>query len=713
MTISKWLAGSLALLPLAALAQEDPNSVTQLGRIAVEAQTDEEPSYTVKSAGTATGLDLSLRETPQSVSVITLEQIEDRGLTQIGDALRATTGVSLKPVDRGRNNLVVRGFEVNNFQIDGAPFATGNIGLETTGTAIYERIEVVRGATGLLSGAGDPSAAVNLVRKHATSESFEALFSGEVGSWDQRAATIDLGTPLNSSGTVRARFIASYDERDAFIDLEHRESTIFYGIVDADLTDSTLLSVGASRQRDNRDGVLWAGLPYWYADGTRTNFSRSMTSATDWNRWDTTDETYFANLKHSFENGWSLRVDASHHRQREDSMLLWLWGDPDPVTGEGMDVWPYHYLADPKQTNFSFSVTGPFSLFGRDHELTAGLMHNELKDGWFNQDPTGELDPVGNFDNWNGSYAEPEMTPFYKASAGTTTQSGAYLAARFRATDDLNVIAGARVSNWKRHEETGAWTAAAYSYDHSGVITPYLGVVWDFSTLLSAYASYTDAFKPQDSRDRNGSYLDPLEGTNYEVGIKGEFADGRLNGSLAIFRIDQDNFAVPDPGFFVPGTTDPASRAAQGVVAKGYELELTGDVTDAWQISFGWTHYSAKDAEDVNVAVDHPRRQLKLFTKYELGGPLSGLSIGGGVNWESEKPATAVNPFTAELEHVGEGAFALVDLMAKYELRERLTLQLNVNNLLDETYRQGSYWWGAPYTYGEPRAVRFSIDYRL
>lgn len=73
---------------------------------------------------------------------------------------RYTTGLSLKPVDRGRNNLSVRGFDVNNFQFDGVPMATGNIGLETLNTAMFDRIEVVRGATGLLSGAGDPSAAV-------------------------------------------------------------------------------------------------------------------------------------------------------------------------------------------------------------------------------------------------------------------------------------------------------------------------------------------------------------------------------------------------------------------------------------------------------------------------------------------------------------------------------------------------------------------------
>jgi outer membrane receptor for ferric coprogen and ferric-rhodotorulic acid len=710
----KWLLGAVALIPLPALAQQDPaDPAREMARIAVVADDEASPSYSASPGSTATGLTLSLRETPQSITVITQERIADQAMTQVGDALRATPGVSLKPVDRGRNNLVARGFEVNNFQFDGSPVATGNVGLETMNSAIYDRIEVVRGATGLMSGAGDPSAAVNLVRKHAVSDTFDAAFSAELGSWDQRGATVDLATPLNSSGSMRARFIASHDERDAFIDLEHRESTIFYGIVDADLTDATRLSIGASLQRDRRDGVLWVGLPYWFSDGTRAVWERSKTSATKWNRWDTDDETYFASLAHEFENRWNVRVDASYHHQREDSMLLWMWGDPDATTGEGMEAYPYHYLAKPRQTHFSITSSGPFTLFGRQHQLTFGVMNSRLEDGWLNRDALDDVPPVGDFAAWDGSYPEPAMGDFYVGSSGTTKQSAAYAATRVSLADAWNLIAGGRVTQWKRDERTAAWTPEGFRIEHSSVFTPYFGVVWDFAERLSAYASYTDSFKPQESRDRNGDFLDPLEGRSFEAGVKGEFVDGRLNASAAVFRIDQENFPVADPGFFVPGTNDPASRPAQGVEAEGYELEITGDLRPDWQMSLGWTHYTAKDADGLDVAVDHPRRQLKLFTKYRLPGALDALSIGGGINWESAKPATATNPVTGLLERVGQPSFALVDLMAKYELREQLSLQLNVNNLLDEKYRYGSYWWGAPYTYGEPRNVLLTLDYRL
>jgi outer membrane receptor for ferric coprogen and ferric-rhodotorulic acid len=194
-------------------------------------------------------------------------------------------------------------------------------------------------------------------------------------------------------------------------------------------------------------------------------------------------------------------------------------------------------------------------------------------------------------------------------------------------------------------------------------------------------------------------------GSSYETGLKGEFLDGRLNAAAAAFRTDQDNYAVADVGFFVPGTTDPAMRPAQGVKVEGYEVEVVGELTAQWKLSLGWTQFSARDADEVNVAVDHAREQFKLFSTYALGGVLQGLTLGGGLNWEGSRPASAVNPGTGASEHVGQGSYALVDVMAKYALREAWTVQLNATNLLDRRYRSGSYWWGSPYTWGEPRKL--------
>jgi outer-membrane receptor for ferric coprogen and ferric-rhodotorulic acid len=700
---------SIALL-LGGTAAAQSDSAQTMSKIKVQADsTSTEGTYTVDSSSSATGLDLFVRDTPQSITVITRERIDDQAMTTVADALRNTTGVSLKPIDRGRNNLSVRGFDVNNFQLDGAPVTTGNVGLETTNTAIYDRVEVVRGATGLLSGAGDPSASVNLVRKHADSDVLTGALSVEAGSWDQRAGTIDVTTPLSANGAVRGRFVASAGEQDAFIDLEHTQYDVFYAIVDADLGERTRLNVGAGQQRDERRGVMWAGLPYWYSDGTRASWDRSDTTATRWNRWDTTDRSAFATLEHRLSDRWTVRGDVSYHEQEEESMLLWMSGDPDRLTGEGMEAAPYHYLAEPEQLHTSLRTTGLFDLFGRQHEIVIGLMRSTLEDGWSNRDA---LEPLLAFDinSWDGSYAEPAMGERYITSQGKTTQTALYTATRLQLADAFKVIAGARISDWKRDEKAAAWSTA-YVLEESNVFTPYAGVVYDLNDQISAYASYTDSFKPQTNRDRNGRYLDPLQGNSYEVGLKSEWFDGRLFASAAVFRIEQDNFAVPDVGQPPLPNGDLPYRAAQGTKSEGYELEAIGELATDWYVSIGWTKYSAKDAEGIDVAVDHAREQLKLFTKYTLPGALRALTIGAGLNWEGDRPARAENPGTGVEEKVGQPSFALVDLMASYDIRESLSLQVNVNNALDKKYRYGSSWWGAPLTFGEPREILVTMEY--
>lgn len=668
-------------------------------------------SYTVKAAKTATGLSLSPRDTPQSFTVITRERLDDQVSNNVFDALRFTTGVSVKAVDRGRSVISVRGFDVNVYQFDGLPttLAVDN----NINTAMFDRLEVVRGATGLLTGAGDPSAAVNMVRKHADSSTFTGKVSVGLGSWDQRSGSVDITTPLNQSGTVRARFVADISKQDAFIDLEETQNTLLYGIIDADLTDNTRLSFGSSEQRDERDGVLWAGLPYWYADGSHTNWSRSKTTAAKWNKWDVTTETLFATLEHTFQNQWTVTVNANHVDTRDEEKMLWMWGDPDRVTGLGMLAEPYHYIGSPKQMSYDLKASGPFNLFGREHEATIGAMHSKYTDRWSNRmavDDPADFPPI-NMNTWDGSYPELAMGPRFKASEAITKQSAIYAATRLQISDPLKLILGARVSDWELDNKQAIWTPVPSRLTQTGVVTPYAGLIYDLTEELSAYGSYTSIFNPQALQTRDGSYLDPLEGNSYELGVKGEFMNGRLNTTAAIFRTEQDNYGVSD-GMRIDQPTEQAYRATEGVVVKGYELEATGELQPGWNISAGWTQYSAKDPDGNDVAQDHPRRLFKLFTTYDLRGSLQGLTVGGGVNWEGSQPARAQIPGTTEMEKVGQSAYGLVDLMAKYEFNKQWSLQANVYNVFDKEYAsRNTGWWGGAYTYGEPRKLLVTMDY--
>jgi len=664
-----------------------------------------------KATNAAIGLDLTPRETPQSITAITEQQIEDQALSNVSDVLAFATGISSKAVDRGRNTLSARGFEITNFQIDGAPFQTGNVGFDETSTAIYERVEIVRGSTGLLNGAGQPSASVNLIRKHADSMARTGEFSLEGGTWNRLAGPLDFSTPLKADGSVRGRVVAQAYRQDAFVDLEETQGYVLYGIVDADLGERTRLSVGGAYQKDERSGVLWGQLPYWFSDGSRTNWGRSTTTAAKWNQWDTSDQTAFVMLNHEFESGWKLRGDLGYHRQVENSKLIWTYDLPDPVTGQGMSAFPYWYDSRPQQWNAGLMAQGPFNLLGREHELVVGAMYNHLKGGWTNRDPVTPVAPVGNFFNWDGSYPEPTWGPRYDLSdQGETEQYAGYAAARLNLADNLKVILGGRLSYWERNEQVATYTPVAYTIKHDKIFTPYAGAIYDITGNLSAYASYTSIFQPQTSRDRYGDYLDPVTGDAYEAGLKADFLDGRLFASLAVFRVEQDNVAEPDPGFLVPGTLDPASRPAKGTVAKGYELEVSGKITPNWDVNLGWTDYTARDAQGADVVAHHPRRMLKLATVYDLHDWIEGLRVGGSLRWESQPPQTAVNPGSGVTERVGQPAYTVVNLMAEYQITEQVSAQVNVNNLFDKTYFNNNAWF-AGYVYGEPRNARVTLRY--
>lgn len=659
----------------------------------------------------ATGLPLTPRETPQTVSVVTQEQIEDQALLSVNDALDFAVGISKKDVDRGRSAVSARGFEVQNFQLDGAPFVNGNVGFGEASTALYERIELVRGAAGLMQGAGDPSAVVNLIRKHADARDFKGYVSAEVGSWKRFAATLDVQSPLNASGSVRARAVAQAYRQDGFVDLEEKRGVVLYGVIDAGLGDRTMLSIGASYQRDERDGVSWVQLPYWYSDGTRTNWPRSQTTGNDWGLWDTTEISAFVNLKHDLGGGWRVRGDIGYHKGQENSKLMWLWGEPDRVTGLGMQGWGYWYNANPEQWHGSIQVGGPFTLLGGEHELAIGAMASRLDDGWTNRDPLS-ADPIGDFNAWDGSYPEPEWGDRYVlCCTGNTTQAALFGSTRLSLFDGLKIIGGGRFSYFKRNEGADSWGSPAYALKHKGVFTPYAGLVYDITPNLSAYASYTNIFKPQgDYRDRNGDHLAPLEGDAYEAGLKALLLDGQILATAAVFRIEQNNLAVADPGQVVQGTSIPAYRGALGTVSKGYELEIVGKVTPQWDVSLGWAHYSAKDADGEHVLSHQPRKMLNFSTRYAFAGALEGLSLGGALKWESRPPVTATNPGTGVVESIGMPAHAIANAMVRYELGEHVSLQLNVDNLFDRTYSSGNVWFPG-FIYGEPRNARLTVKY--
>ncbi|WP_290612029.1 TonB-dependent siderophore receptor [Arsukibacterium sp. UBA3155] len=688
------IAVQLACLPAAAFASVADNEKA-VETITVRGQ------YTVnETIDTATGLGLTLLETPQSVSVMTAQRIKDLDISSIADAVTQTPGLTSKSFDSTRNTFSARGFDIDKFQLDGVPMAwslAGDSGETITDVAIYERIEFVRGATGLLTGVGEPSASINLVRKHANARELTGSVNGGIGSWNKRFLTTDVSTSLTADGNVRARIVAKKELSDSFRDLAKEDKTVLYGVLDADLSNSMTLSLGSSYQDNDPTASTWGALPPLFTDDTPTNWDRATTTAADWTRWDSTSKNHFVSLIQQFNNGWQLKVNLNHNKNTADTRLLYIYGAADKDSGTGLLAWPYNSDGFSKQTSVDIQLQGSYGLLGSEHEFVVGALDSRQQSEVVTY--AALVWPgTGNFYQWDGIVAEPEWATTPEQAVNLDTdQSGFYAATRFAITEQLKLIAGGRYTEWQR---AGINYGAALDFGDDKFV-PYVGLTWQVADNHILYASHTEIFTPQNAYDRNGSFLDAVVGSNQEIGAKSSFLDGALQTAVAVFRIEQDNLAQADSDFNDPANNFFPSFAARGAESKGFELELIGRVDENWNISAGYSQFTAEDRDGADINVNHPRKKLNLFTTYEFTNALAGLTVGGGLSWESESYSDPLPLLLSEQTYqVTQDSFVLANLMARYQINQQFSVQLNVHNLFDETYYNGLT---QQYNYGAPR----------
>ncbi|MDR6711627.1 outer membrane receptor for ferric coprogen and ferric-rhodotorulic acid [Pseudomonas hunanensis] len=696
------------------LAQSGHETAMELGATTVSsvqlgATSEGTGSYTTGSANTATGLRLSARETPQSVSVVTRQQIEDQNLTEVAQVLEQTPGVvvdSMGPAGSDANHIYVRGFEVGSIQVDGInrPDSFGSRD-DLADMVTYDRVEVVRGATGLMSGTGDPGATVNLIRKKPTFDTQRKL-TLKAGSWDNYRTELDVSGKLSDSGNVRGRFVASNTDSQSYIDRQSLEKQAAYGVLEWDITDDTMLTVGAEYQEMDSDGAGNHGFPMFNTDGSHFSPSRSFNSASDWSYHKRRTKTVFTTLDHDLANGWHLKFNAEHSRRSYDDAFATAASGTVNPDGSGIGTWTGRWAGEPRQTSFDFSATGPFELLSREHQLYLGASHYNAyyrNDGY----PLWSFQDIDNIYTWDGSLAIPDAIHTKSSEdALDETQDGLVASARWSLADDLSLITGARVIDWKRDEVSTTLSSgdtSRTSRSETGVVTPYLGLVYDLNENWSAYASYTTIFKPQSNKDVSGRYLDPLEGVNYELGLKSEFWDKRLTTAFSVFEVHQDNLAVADGSNLAPDGNQ-AYRAESGTKTRGFEMEMAGEILPDWQVSASYTYAVSKDSEGDRLNTEVPRDTLKLFTSYRVQS-LPQLKVGGGVRWQGKEYYKGAGPND---ETFTQDPYSVVDLMAQYAFTPQTSVSLNLNNVFDERYYTaiGSRGW-----YGTPRSATATLVY--
>lgn len=695
---------------------------TSLSEVRVQAQaetsalTEHTGSYTTRQAGTSTPLGLSLRETPQSVSVITRQRMEDQGLTQLSDIAAQTPGlVMTQSGNQGSDTSPIysRGFAVNTYMVDGVRQTDSNYSsiFQTNDMAMFDRVEVVRGASGLMNGIGTPGAAINMIRKRPTAD-FQASARAEAGSWNYARGEVDISSPLNTDGSVRGRLVAAAQDNQSYIDRLKERKKLLYGAVEADLTASTQLFAGASVQHHDATGHARGGLPAYYADGTRTQWGRSASAAPPWAYSERHYTALFAALEHRFNDDWKLKATASRTSSFYDELVGYAsGGNPVRATGAGVTVWAGRWTATPRQDTLDVQTTGRFDWLGRKHDVALGAQMSRtsyLAPSYTNWTHAGWSSAISNIYTWDGSSPAAPNNPSIGAASSDERLNSAYATVRFKPTDALSLLAGARVVDWSRHQTSHRYATGATTITdrkESGEVTPYLGLVLDIDSHWSAYASYTNIFTPQNLRLANGDYLDPQTGDSFELGAKGAFLNDRLNVSGALYKARQDNLGVVIPNVFAPDGSQ-AYQAVSGTSTRGFELEASGELRRGWQVSASFSRNLTQDRLRTRLLTTVPQNTAKLFTSYRIASIGKGLTIGGGLRWQNAIYADNQGPSRVRFT---QPAYAVVDLMARYAISSNVAVTAHLYNAFDKSYYAAT---GNAY-YGAPRNVRVGVDVRF
>ena len=681
------LAGALAAA-LPAFAEDDAGTVAE---VLVTARRDD------RTSKGATGLDLSLTETPQAVTVVDRAFMDAFGLDEVNQVLALTPGVNVEAVETDRTYYNARGFDIKSMQVDGVglPFTWNVVGvLDTAG---YEKVEVVRGANGLLTGTGNPSGTINYVRKRPTNDARgEAELT--VGSWDRVRGEVDVSGPFTASGLWAGRLVAVVEDKESHLDLYGNDRTFLYGVVEGQVGENAILTAGYTRQDNNSDGVLWGALPMLHADGTQTRYDPSTTTSMDWTEWDTLSNTAFVELVYALPRDWEAKGIVTYNDFDERSVLFYTYGNPDPQTGLGLYGWPADYEQNSNRLLFDASLAGPFSAFGRRHEVMLGVSLSDMQSGYLSY-PAPADDPAWGalpaFPGWTGrEIARPAFGAPHQEANWTYRMNRLFGVAHLDLTDSLKAIVGFNAIDVKAEGNSFGESMAS----DEDAVSPYVGVTWTFARGLSLYASYSDIFEPQGESDEDFRPLGAAEGDSYEAGLKGLWLDGRLYAAATVFKARQDNYAE------YAGATPEGISYYRGVDtrSKGFELEVAGEVVPGLKVAGGYTQLEieGRDGEDVRTFI--PRRTLVLSAVWKPQA-LPQLELGGNLKWQDD----------IHLENwlgdIRQDSYATINLMAAWQVTDRVKATVRVNNVTDEAYLASLYWDQA--FYAPTRNVQASLRY--
>ncbi|WP_420466051.1 TonB-dependent siderophore receptor [Panacagrimonas sp.] len=702
--------------PTAAPQDDDP---AQPDTIRVEGH---RPDAGFKADDQVSGkLPLTLRETPQSISVLTRESLDDRQVFSLQQAFELSAGVTQYSGNGpfagqpsfGFNQTTIRGIAVDDlydFRDDG--FVSGSF-FSVPDLAIYERIEVVKGPNSVLYGRGSVGGLINRVRKKPLATAHTEL-ELSAGSFDTYRADLDVTGPLLSSKRARGRLVAAYEDSGSFVRGAETQRTVLAPSVDFDLTASTRLLLMGHYQSE--DIVPNTGLPL---QGVPGGFDAPDISRRRYNgvvpqrpyTWKI--ESAIAQLEQDLGDRWlaALRLSSSNiDTPLNTDGYVYGFRDEgdDPTTADVVErrgdtsVLGNDFAIDRDVWSGELQLTGSFEVAGKAVKASFGADHNDnaySRRGMY----TGYADA----NLYDGEFPQPDPELFPGATfGGDPRSSGAFAQAQIQATQRLKVLVGARYDDVQLRSFDGD----VKDSDRVDDVTGRIGLTWDLNRQVSLYTLYAQSFQPVlFDTDINGELLDPETGEIFEVGAKTEWFDGRLGLSTALYRIDREDVPV---GVDLPPGEDPYSVSSGLQRSEGFEVEVNGRPVPGWDLSLALSRVDSefKDPDDPffgNQPGGTADWQVGFYNAYAVqAGPLRGLGAGLTAYAIDDRGVSTFQTGTIP-------GYERLDLHAFYKGFKDVEINLLVRNLTDEHYIEGADRRGAYAQFGSPTAMLLSVKYTL
>lgn len=699
-------------------AQNDvAETAQQLETIEVQAMLPDEKNYAAQQATSLLKTDTSLFETPRSVSVVTQELIKQKQASSVGEALDGVAGISANPYGRrGFDDFIIRG-QVSSDQIfvDGLRL-TSSI-FSSVELAGIDTVQVLKGPSGVEFGAGAVGGAVNLTTKRPQAETFYRV-GISYGSYQDLSANFDINyAPNENSDKGAFRLVGRVGDKQDPVEHVYFKNYYISPSYTFDLGDKTDLSVVASYQY--REFVRQQGLPVYGTLVENPNATyddtRFMGEPDMPYRYNVYRIGY--NLAHHLNDNWTFKQNFAVNHIDMDADVILVNGTTSNMFADSSTnsvlLRRNFNNQDRVVTNYAMdnSLNGELNFGNVQHKLSLGIdAYKEQND--YNR----KVRSIANLDLNN---------PAYNAVAGNITADtdtnvdsqfiGVYARDQIKFNNRW-ILGLAGRYDWaktKTHIINNRTGRETQSKKDDKAFTGSASLMYLWNDTLAPYASYATSFLPTSEVDINGDILNPEKGQQYEVGVKFQGFDNRLQGSLSAYELTRKNVAVAS-------LTDSDYYESVGKqVTRGIELEIAADLSNQWNIAFAYSHIPyAKIVEDkepqrVGLAIDHvPENSASLMTRYYFDDSKLGWYIGGGVRYEGAHTAQRANANAARSTYAHLPSYTLFDVQTGYKA-EHWGANFSVKNLFDEHYYSGTTPNAALVTTGLPRTFNFGLTFNF